>query len=287
MRAVNLVPVLLLATACGRGVPADPDAEVGSIDGGDEIDARPGSDALPPDYTTVYAQSGTTLYRVDTDTLDLIEIGPFGAALGTASMTDIAIDKDDEMFGCSLSKIFSIDETTGTATYIADFSGVSNLTSLSFVPMSDLPDSAERLVAATSGGDVYEISKTTGAATLLGNYGMNGQAQIASSGDIVSVRGFGTLATVNASTDFSDDDFLAWIDPVTWQATLIGTASTGFDRIFGIGFWGGTVYGFVDGGVDTGAFITIDTTTGVGTLVEAGQVRWYGAGVTTDAPIVD
>ncbi len=290
MRAPKLVPVLVLAAAsaaCGRGVPGGEDADPGAPDASSTIDGTPGPDAMISDFTTVYAHSGTTLYRVDTATLGLIEVGPFGAAIETASITDIAIDKDDAMFGCTLSKIFSIDETTGTATYIADFSGVSNLTSLSFVPVSDEMDSAERLVAATSLGDVYEIDQETGAATLLGNYGMNGDAQISSSGDIVSVRGFGTLATVNASADFDDPDYLAWIDPTTWEATLIGTSTTGFDKIFGIGFWRGTVYGFVDGGANAGSFITIDTTSGVGTLVESGNVRWYGAGVTTDAPIVD
>jgi hypothetical protein len=296
MRAPKLVPVLVLAAAsaaCGRGVPGGEDADPGAPDASSTIDGTPGPDAMISDFTTVYAHDDDILYRVDTATLDLIEVGPFGAALGTAGITDIAIDKDDRMVGVSLGKIWEIDETTGTASHLADFDlgnvDGNNLTSLSFVPVSDEADSEERLIAATSLGNVYEINVDTGEPTLLGNYGMSGGFQIASSGDIVSVRGFGTLATVNASDEFSDPDYLAWIDTTTWEATLIGTSTTGFDKIFGIGFWRGTVYGFVDHGSDagTGSFITIDTTTGVGTVIETGNVRWWGAGVTTDAPIVD
>ena len=109
--------------------------------------------------------------------------------------------------------------------------------------------------------------------------------QIGSSGDLFAVHGAGIFATVDVGG--GGNDFLARIDPNNgWQATVIGTG-TGFDRIFGLGFWGGIIYGFVDEGTGGGGkMIQIDQNTGVGLELSHSTVRWFGAGVATDAPIV-
>lgn len=282
-----LVVASILLAACGPN-PGGGDDGTG-VDAA-HPDAPSGPDGAIPEQSQVYAHSGTELYRIDTNNLSVIDIGPFGAALGASSMTDIAVDKDGGMVGVSLSKIFSIDPATGTATFTANFNGSGNLTSLSYVPMDpNNPNSAERLVTAGDNGDVLEVDPATGGTTLLGNYGMYMGNQMRSSGDIVSVHGFGTIATIDAGPNLTDPDFLATIDPVTWAATPIGTASTGYDRIFGLAFWGGTIFGFCDNGstAGTGSLITVDPQTGVGTPVNTEQFRWYGAGVTTVAPIVN
>jgi hypothetical protein len=70
----------------------------------------------------------------------------------------------------------------------------------------------------------------------------------------------------------------------------------GFGEVFGLGAWGGTVYGFTnyqagkDGGANTSpSFITIDTSTGVGALVNNDTYTftngWAGAGVTTKVTV--
>jgi hypothetical protein len=195
----------------------------------------------------------------------------------------------------SLSRIFSIDPDTGVATELAMFEEGGGFTSLSFVPLDPAnPDSAERLVAADDQGAVFEITydldAETAAAAPLGSYGMTEDNEIIrSSGDIVSIRGVGTLATVTIGLPLEADDYLAWIDTSTWAATPIGTASTGYDKIFGLGYWGGTIFGFVDNspGAQTGSLVTIDIDTGVATPAVNSAFRWYGAGVTTKAPIVD
>lgn len=280
-------PLLLtLLAACGRSSGGDAPDAAGADASTPDADNSP--DADPSEFSRVYAHSGQNLYRIDTSNLDVIEIGPFNT--GGPSITDIAVDKNDVMLGVSLSKIWDIDTGTGAATEKATFQGSGNLTSLSFVPVDpDNPDSDERLVTATDQGDVYEINPETGVETLLGNYGMHQGEQIRSSGDIVSVRGLGTFATVTVTDALSDPDLLAEIDTDTWDATPIGTATTGYDKVFGLGYWGGTFFGFVDNspGEETGTMITIDSTTGVGTPATTSQFRWYGAGVTTDAPIVD
>jgi hypothetical protein len=108
---------------------------------------------------------------------------------------------------------------------------------------------------------------------------------VISSGDIVYVRGFGTVATVDVGAT-TGQDYLAVIDPMNgWAATVVG-AGTGFDKIFGVAFWGGQLYGFADGGAGAGSFLRLDRQTGAGTLLQAGTIRWFGAGVTTSAPII-
>ena len=288
MRAVSLLPFLVLAaTACGRATSGDPD-------GGGGPDASTGPDAFRPDadiadFSKVYAHSGTVLYRLDTTTLMPVEVGPF-TNLGTQSMTDIAIDKNDRMLGVTLTKVFEVDETTGACTHRADLElGTPNVTSLSFVPVDlNQPDGTEILVAATDDGSVYQLDPTTGASTLIGSYGTTGNGQlIRSSGDIVAVRGLGILATVTVGDTLTDPDYLALIDPADWHATLLGSGAS-YDKIFGVGFWRDTIYGFVDLGAGAGgAIIALDRVTGGATLVNQGTVRWYGAGVTTNAPVVD
>jgi hypothetical protein len=242
-----------------------------------------------PDYSKVYAHSGTVLYRLDTTTLQPVMVGAF-TNLGTQSITDIAIDKNDTMVGITLDRIFSIDEATGAATLLTELAdGSPNLTSLSFVP-TDLTNSnsEEILVAAASDGTVYEINPDTGATTNLGSYGMtDGDDAIKSSGDIVAVHGLGIYATVTIGGDFTAPDYLAVIDPETWTATPLSVQTT-YDKIFGIAFWRDTIYGFVDlGDGEGGAIVSFDPYTGAATPVNTGDIRWYGAGVTTDAPVVD
>ncbi len=285
MRFATLVTVLLVA-ACGRGVP-DGDDDDDAPDAATAPDAfRP--DATITDFSLVYAHSGTELFRLDTTTLQPVVIGTF-TNTGTQSITDIAIDKDDNMRGITLDRVYTIDESTGDAQLLAELDpGAPNLTSLSYVPV-DLadPDGAERLVAAAYDGTVYEIDPADGSTTPLGVYGEAAGGTIRSSGDIVAVRGLGIFATVTIGDDPSLPDHLAVIDPDTWAATPLGTG-TAYDKIFGIGFWRDTLYGFVDLGDGVGGtIVTLDPNTGVATPVNTGAIRWYGAGVATDAPVVD
>jgi hypothetical protein len=100
--------------------------------------------------------------------------------------------------------------------------------------------------------------------------------QMISSGDIVSVVGFGTVATVKNG---SENDYLARIDEATGAGTIIG--ATNYTDIWGIGFWRNQVYGFVA----TNQFVLIDVNTGAANFVSLGPENWAGAGVTTRAPI--
>lgn len=245
-----------------------------------------GDGSVTPPDSRVYAHSGSKLYQVDTTTLMPVEIGSM-TGLGTQSLTDLAIDKNDKMIGITLDKLYSINEVSGSATLVRDLSqSASGFTSLSFVP-ADLNDSNSEdiLVSANSVGEVYSIDTTNGTATMLGEYGMVAAGRVGSSGDLIGVRGLGIYATVNIGTDPTAQDYLARIDPATWKATPIGTG-TGYNDIFGLGFWQGKIYGFVSTSTTSGKIITIDPNTGAGTEALSGAIRWYGAGVATDAPIL-
>ena len=281
--------LLVLLAACGPSESHDlPHDAAPGPDAEEQVfpDANSYIDTLVVDPSKVYAHSGQVLYRLDTQTMDTIEIGPFG--LGTASITDIAVDKDDRMLGVTLNAIFQIDIDTGTATHLADLDAAApDFTSLSFVPEDlDVPSSPEILVAANVEGRVFQIDPTTGIATELGAYGTSGSDLIRSSGDLFAVHGVGILATVTIGDVLTSPDYLARIDPLTWAATPLGSG-TEWDRIFGIGYWRGKVFGFVDLQGSGGSIVELDPVAGTGTVVDTGAVRWYGAGVTTDAPIVD
>jgi hypothetical protein len=251
-------------------------------------DSQPGTDGSNVATSKVYAHSGSTLYRIDTVNFGTVQIGAM-TGLGSASLTDLAVDKNDHMVGVTLNKLYSLNAMTGAATLIKDLgSSTHNPTSLSYVP-SDLgdPNSADILVTADSVGDVYQIDEATGSASKLGSYGMSGSNKIVSSGDLIGVRGLGIYATVDVGTGSGANDYLARIDPTSWAATPIGTG-TNYNNIFGLGFWAGTIYGFVDDKTThTGKIIKIDPNTGVGTEILSSAIEWYGAGVTTDAPIIE
>jgi hypothetical protein len=281
--------VLGALVACGPGPRNGGGADAGSGSNHPGLDAgsNSGTDGnLQNGPSLVYAHSGTTLYRIDTTTLQPVEVGDM-TGLGTSSLTDLAIDKAGNMVGITLSKLFSIDSSTGSATLVKALAGAAQgETSLSFIP-SDLsdPNSADILVSANDQGDVYQIDPTTGDATQLGSYGSAALGKIVSSGDLIGVRGLGIYATVNIGS--AGTDYLAKIDPTTWAATPLGTG-TGFSDIFGLGFWDGTIYGFVDDKANhTGTIISIDANTGAGTQLDGNTVEWFGAGVTTDAPIIE
>ena len=99
-----------------------------------------------------------------------------------------------------------------------------------------------------------------------------------SSGDIVYVRDAGAFATVTHPS--YSTDVLVEVMPSTGQAVVIG--ETGFNEIWGVAYWTGRVFGFTN----SGQFILINVTTGQGTLVETSGHSFWGAGVTTVAPVV-
>lgn len=265
------VVLFALASVAACGPPPQPQ---GDDAGGGAPDAR-GADAKPPAFDGhVYVHSYQNLYAVDPETLDVSLIGTFDwpGGAGSELMTDIAVDKDNNIVGVTFGGLWAIDHDTAHVTYLTDLSG-QEFNGLSYLPVGTIDPDHETLVGTGLNGTVWTIDPTTGAETQLGAYG----GQIISSGDIVSVEGFGTVATVKNGGEM---DYLARIDPTNGAATIIGP--TGYADIWGIGYWRNKVFGFVA----TNQFVLIDVDTGAATYVSTGPENWAGAGVTTKAPIV-
>jgi hypothetical protein len=260
---MRLVVVLALA-ACGPPAREVPDAGGGGDDA--SVDAP-----LEPFMGAVFAHSYQNLYKVEPDTLEVTLVGAFGWPKGREDelMTDIAVNKDEEVIGISFSAVYAIDKLTAEVTFLSDLVG-QEFNGLTYLPQ---PGGEEILVGVGLGGTLWKIDPMgVTPPEQIGAYG----GQMISSGDLVSVEGFGTVATVKNGSDM---DYLARIDEATGTGTIIG--GTGQIDIWGIGFWRNKVFGFVA----TNQFVLIDVATGVATYISTGPENWAGAGVTTRAPI--
>ena len=201
------------------------------------------------------------------------------------------------MFGTTFNDFFSIDTSTAKCTWIATTApAVDFPNSLSFVPAGTADPGKEALVGYASNGDnkavtYVQIDTTTGVMTTLGD--MNASAtgpQYRSSGDIISLiqDGNRTYATVKLQVDGGSGgtDLLAEVDPTDGHLKRI-IGDTKQTNLFGLGYWAGKGYGFSD----TGRILEIDMTSGKSVVLltltgdAATPLPWFGAGVTTQAPI--
>ncbi len=264
------------------------DTDVGPADAGADFDASSDApqdmaigDLVEPDgfvlgESVVYAHGATALYGVDPVSLAVTKIADFTfPGIEDDRLTDLAVDRDNLMIGISRDNVYRVDPKTGECTLLSALSdGNDHFVGLSFVTPDDGGD--DFLVGIDkAGGQVDQIDPGTGKSTPIGDFG----AGLLASGDIVSVKNFGTVATV--IDDTNPTDFLARVDIKTGRATIIG--DTGYSDIWGLGYWQGTLYGFTK----DAEFISIDVKTGAGTLISADTGEaWRGAGVTTSAPVI-
>jgi hypothetical protein len=256
------------AVALDAGPPVYPDVQ--AIDVG-----RPD---IPPllDDVRVFAHTADTLYSIDPRSFTVTRVGDFIWPDGPSQMTDLAINATGEAWGITFSSLYRVDLATARCTFVAPFAGA-QFNGLSFIPGGEL-EPGEVLVAANRNGAYVRVDPATGAIRQLGLYG----ADTGSSGDLVSVAGGGTFATiVDLNVGFGEEpvEYLARIDPTNGRATRIGP--TGVTRTWGVGYWRSRVYGFTEGG----AVVTLDITTGRATEVARNSVAWWGAAVTTIAPV--
>lgn len=283
MRAATL-SALLLVCACSAepttftspDASSAPDAVADvSSDGpprfGDVIPLdRPASDVSPLDDVLVYANTASELYRVEPRSFAITLVGRFTFSDSDRDhqMTDIAVNAAGEIWGITFNAIYRIDAATARCTLVSPLEGQYN--GLTFVPVGVLNPSAEVLLAVAGSGDYYVVNTGTGRVQRLGSYGA-----YASSGDLVSIASAETWAIVKVL----GDDNLARVDLRTGRTTLVGP--TGVDDVWGLGYWRSRLYGFTQGG----QFVTLDPATGRATVQSTASRAWWGAGVTTIAPV--
>lgn len=270
---MRVLVFVLVTAACGPRAGGDDD------DDGTATDASVTNADRPEvqENAAVFAHTSSELYRVNPDTFAVTLVAPFTGDAAGDSMTDIAIDSEGQMVGISYTTVYRIDSQTavtqraGTGTLPQMFNG------LSFVPsiLAFGIEGPDVLIGSRNAdGKVFQINPQTGAQMQIGDMGAGWQ----SSGDIVAVRDFGIVATTGGTFG---PDTLVRLAPTTFAATAIGS-DTGWSDLWGVGFWRGKVFGFAEGG----AFVTVDTTTGQATLVENSTRAWWGAAVTTAAPVI-
>ena len=277
MRKAGIGLLAICIGACGSSSHGRSGDDSGGDDDSPDAAVTPSSDGNPGEgdgsVTYVYAHSSSALYRVDPDTLAVTKVGDFAWSNGPDEMTDLAIDKNGLMIGMSYTAVYRVDSTNAHATLLTDgldgrFNG------LSFVPAAALGQTGDDVLVATRGedGNVFRVNPMTGATTQVGNMG-----NFSSSGDLVSVSGL----TLQTTGNDPSNDRLARLAPNTFTATPIGS-SIGFADVWGLAYWKNKVFGFTS----AGEFITIDPSTGVGTLVQSNGPSWWGAAVTTSAPVI-
>lgn len=254
--------------------PAAPDAPA--------IDApRPDSGPGLADVL-IYAHSRDTLYTFSAYTSTVAEIGVFTLPSGAPApyMLDLAVNAGGDVYTSSDDSLYRIDPETAVATRVGGFDiGAEQLFALVFLGAGELR-TGETLIGATNAGVYYEVNPATAQTTMLARY----PGDWASSGDIVSVDGLGTFATLR-DPDRSDTDFLARIEfRADGTSTLTVLGEVGYPQIFGLGYWGRALYGFSN----AGELIEIDRETGEGSIAvaETGTSQFWGAGVTTQAPVL-
>jgi hypothetical protein len=304
--ALVLLPLWLLV-ACG---PAGTDGNNNASDGGHHLpDGYVGPDAgdnnntnnnnewQPPTNSRVYVNTETTLYYIDPGVSEeLVTIGDFaGDCTADSGFYDIAVDEQGNLLGIAAEGLYTVDTETADCTRVFQFPpDPPHFFSLSYVKGVDPaePDVDKLVAASAEDGEWVWINwpaeNLPDIFIHLGYYD-HPDYQWRSSGDIVSIQvdvatyvTYATLRCGNYTDPGCTSDWLAEVDPETGDARIIG--ETGYQRIFGLGFWGDRLYGFTG----DGEYIHIDVDTGVGTLVQefTGQTFW-GAGNTTIPHIVE
>ena len=257
----------------GGGSNTDGGTASGGLTGNDGGKQDSGGPSGPAE---VFGHSDETLYKLDPDTKAITTIGKFGGC--DDSVIDIALDASGTIYGVTSSSLYRIDKTSAACSKIASGTFPN---SLSFVPAGTLDPQAEALVGYDN-ADYVRIDPKTGAKTTVKSNALpNG---VFSSGDVVSVKDGPTYLTARGN-GCNAGDCLLLVDPKT-GAMIKNEGNVGFQSVFGLAFWAGTIYGFSDGG----KLFSVTLSGGLKSTeikipnATAG-LSFYGAGSTTSAPV--
>jgi hypothetical protein len=222
----------------------------------------------------VWGESDDTLYKLDPTTNTVSVIGMFN---GCDGVLDIAVDKDNNMFGTTLDGVYAIDKDTAACSLLQ--AGTYPL-SLSFVPEGTLDPNTEVMVGY-DGADYVRIDTSNGTVTTIGALSGGFEA----SGDIVSVIGGSTYLTVKFGG--CNTDCLLEVDPVSGDM-ITNWGEVGYTQVFGLAYWGGTAYGFTNAGeLFSIEFGSSTVTTALIAIPNAPPgLKFWGAGSSTAAPLV-
>ncbi|MBI2375368.1 MAG: hypothetical protein HYV07_15340 [Deltaproteobacteria bacterium] len=213
--------------------------------------------ALPPAPDPIYVHTGAILYSYDPETNTTTPVGAFRDDTGPVeNMVDMAIDREGQMYGGTLEKkVVRIDPRTARVQPLFDFDDI--LHGMTFVSDGSLVIAGQRvtLVDPQSGRVNSELVPGSDWVT---------------SGDVVGLPDGKLYWTVKGAGAGAPDD-LVRIDPTTGDAARLGSA--GVEKIFGLGYARGSLYGFSSGG----RVVVLDSTTGASKEVRRLDGVWWGA----------
>jgi hypothetical protein len=271
-----LVGVLFSVAIIGCGPSSNGNGPHPDANGSGSVDAPPGAadadpnapDAPPGDGNfTVYAHGDHTLYKIDLAQKLLKTIGPFNApqvTTGTTTaedvITDLAVAPNNTIYVISETQLYTADPNDGHVTLIGKTAACGTKT----VALTTTPDG--HIFAGDYHGAICEVDITTNPPTVKAPVTMQGGYAL--TGDMVAIDTGTVFGTAYKTADPSGmgtnlSNLLVTVDVHTGAVNVIGTG-TGFPKLFGAAFAGGQVFGFTHDG--TGHVVTIDRTSGVGTL---------------------
>ena len=193
-------------------------------------------------------------------------------------MIDLALDEYSRAFVTTQGGLYRLNLLTAACTAVTGFTLDTFPNSLSFVPRGTLDPNIESLVGY-DGSRYVRINPVNGAISRLGTLG----GGFVSSGDIVSVIDGGTYLTVKDPQGSASIDYLVEVNPATGGLVRnLGTLP--FGNVYGLAFWGGSLYGFSNNGTLFEITITGTGTTSAA-VPNAMSQAWNGAGSTTAAAL--
>ncbi len=232
----------------------------------------PGKPMCEAQRCVVFAATSTDLYQVDPAQPDKVQhLCAFGGAITPQTqINDIAVAKNGLLYALSSTELYRVDPANCAGVSVFKVrQGAQPFNGLTWTPSG-------QLLATTPNGEVHAIDLKTGEAPLAGTFGDG----LNCAGDLVAMPDGTIFATAHDSKAPADvSDLLVKLDPNSFAATRIGPL--GYRNVWGLGQWGGKLYGF-DG---VGDVMLIDPATGQSTQLSTNaQTAFYGGASAPAAP---
>jgi hypothetical protein len=219
------------------------------------MDSNNTGDDAPPTSYPIYAHSDGVLYTIDLVTKALVTIGNFNAPMSDV-ITDLAVAPDGTIYVISETALYTANSTNAQVTKVGSLAACGQ----KGVALTTTADG--RLWMGDFMGAICQIDFMANPPVVKAPVMMSNNMALA--GDMVGVDNgtvFGTAYDLGQSAT-QNNNILVKVNVDTGAVTQIGPS--GYPKLFGASFSQGKVFGFTHDG--TGRVVTIDTTTGAGTM---------------------